>query len=134
MHRFSRIAIGAIAVVALSACGGGNSGTGGAPTGAASQPAGAAPCEPSTATGTVAAAMKDFAFDPTSITAKVGDVITWTNNGAVGHTATVDDQPTCDTKTVGAGKTGSLVFNVAGTYNFHCSIHSSMKGTITITG
>lgn len=133
MHRFARIAVGAVAIAALSACG-----SGAASQPAASQGGGAsqaeAPCGPSTSSGTVTAGIKDFAFDPTTVTAKVGDTITWTNNGAVGHTVTVDNQSACDTQTVAAGKTGSLVFNVAGTYPFHCSIHSSMKGTITISG
>lgn len=130
MHRFTRIAVGAIAVMALSACGGGGAATGGT----ASQPAAGAPCATSTASGTVAAGIKDFAFDPATVSAKVGDVITWTNNGAVGHTATVDGQSACDTKTIGAGKTGSLTFSVAGTYAIKCTIHASMKGSITISG
>ncbi len=33
----------------------------------------------------------------------------------------------------GGGGKASLTFSVAGTYPFHCTIHSSMKGTITIT-
>jgi len=68
------------------------------------------------------------------VTAKVGDVITWTNNGPASHTVTVDNQAGCDSGTLSPGKTVSMTFSAAGTYPFHCSIHSSMKGTITITG
>ena len=129
MHRLARMAIGAIAVVALSACsstgGGASTGTGGG---------GSAPCSVATSAGAVTAAVKDFEFDPATVTAKVGDTITWTNNGAAQHTVTLDDQPSCDTGSITAGSTGSLKFTAAGTYAFHCKIHSSMKGTITITG
>ncbi|HEY6013696.1 MAG TPA: plastocyanin/azurin family copper-binding protein, partial [Candidatus Limnocylindrales bacterium] len=64
---------------------------------------------------------------------KVGDTITWTNNDTAGHTVTVDNQSSCDTNTIAGGATGSLTFTVAGTYAFHCKIHSSMKGTITVS-
>jgi len=125
MHRFARMAIGAIAVVALSAC----SGTGGG-GGAAG---GAAPCSVATSAGSVTASIKNFEFDPATVTAKVGDTITWTNNGPSGHTVTLDNQSSCDTGTINAGSTGSLTFTAAGTYPFHCKIHSSMKGTITVS-
>ena len=130
MPRLARFAVGIIAVVALAAC----SSSGGAGATATSGAAAGDPCATSTASGTVTAGIKDFEFDPTAVTAKVGDVITWTNNGPAGHTVTVDSAPACDTGTVAAGATGSLTFSVAGTYPFHCKIHSSMKGTITITG
>ena len=77
--------------------------------------------------------MVDFAFNPSSITAKVGDVITFTNTGAAPHTATLDDG-TCATPTIAPSKSDGLTFTVAGTYPFHCSIHPSlMKGTIVVS-
>ena len=133
MHRLARFAIGTVAVIALSAC----SSSGGATTAPAASTGGgavgAAPCAPATAAGSVAASIKGFAFDPATIPAKVGDTITWTNNDGTAHTATLDDQPSCDTGSIAGGGTGSLTFSKAGTYPFHCKIHSSMKGTITIS-
>lgn len=128
MHRFARMAVGALAVVALSAC---SSGGGAAATGGGG--GGAAPCSVATTAGAVAAGIKNFAFDPSTVTAKVGDTITWTNNDTAGHTVTVDSQSSCDTGTIASGATGSLTFTAAGTYAFHCKIHSSMHGTITIS-
>jgi plastocyanin len=133
MHRISRLIVGTLAVVALAGC----SSAGGSAAPAASSGGGgggAAACSKSTGAGTVQAAIKDFEFDPATVTAKVGDVITWTNNGPASHTVTVDNQSGCDTGTISAGATSSLTFTAAGSYPFHCSIHSSMKGTITITG
>ncbi|HKB28566.1 MAG TPA: plastocyanin/azurin family copper-binding protein [Candidatus Limnocylindrales bacterium] len=127
MHRAARLFVGTITVVALAACGSG------AATGAPGAGAGAA-CAKSSAAGTVKAGVADFAFAPSTVTAKVGDVITWTNGGPASHTVTVDNAPACDTGAIASGSTGSLTFSAAGSYPFHCSIHSSMKGTITISG
>jgi transposase InsO family protein len=48
------------------------------------------------------------------------------------HTATLD-QGDCGTETLSNGATEGLTFSVAGTYPFHCAIHSFMTGTITVT-
>lgn len=135
MHNVARLAIRTIAIIALAGCGSGASATG-TPGAAAGTPGAAAgdPCAKSTATGTVQAAVADFAFNPATVTAKVGDVITWTNAGPASHTVTLDNVPACDTGSIASGATGSLTFSAAGSYPFHCSFHSSMKGTITITG
>ena len=68
-----------------------------------------------------------------TITAKVGDVIAFTNNDTrrshrdprrrLVHDA--DDRRA-------ARRTGSS-FSAAGTYPFHCKIHTDMKGTITVS-
>jgi plastocyanin len=127
MHRLARLTVGAVAAIALAGCGSG------AATGTPGAAAGDA-CAKSTASGTVAASIVDLAFDPATVSAKVGDVITWTNKGAVGHTVTVDTVPACDSGTIAAGATSSFTFSVAGSYPFHCKIHSSMTGTVTVTG
>ena len=130
------------AVLCLVACGGGTStATGGAssPSVAASAPAASSDggtggaCAPSTEPGTVQAAMAGTSFTPSTIQAKVGDVVEWTNNDSIGHTATLDDDPGCTTATLGAGEKGALKFSAAGSYPFHCKIHSNMTGTIEVT-
>jgi plastocyanin len=132
-----------IAVLSVAACAGGaTTGTGGAstPVPAGSAPgastdagAGAAPCAPSSNPGTVQASMAGIAFTPTTIDAKVGDVVAWTNNDSTAHTATVDDDPDCTTETLAPGATGGISFSAAGSYAFHCKIHSNMTGTIEVT-
>jgi plastocyanin len=125
--------------VALAACSGGASS---APTTAGTQAApgsqapaattgGAAVCADSTGTTTVDATVGDFKWGPVS--AKVGDVITWTNTDSAAHKVGLDDGScTMSGNIDGGGGKASLVFSVPGTYPFHCTIHSSMKGTITI--
>jgi len=96
----------------------------------------AAACAPAAAgaAATVKVTIKNFAFSPEPVTAKVGDVIGWTNNDSISHTATLDDG-SCTTDTIAGGTTLALVFSAPGTYPYHCSIHpTQMMGKITITG
>ncbi len=100
---------------------------------AASAPAAAgAPCSQSSDAGQVAVAIKGFKFGSGSITAKVGQVIAFTNGDSAPHTATLDDG-SCSTGSISPNASDGLVFTVAGTYAFHCKIHSSMHGTITVS-
>jgi plastocyanin len=94
---------------------------------------GAAGCAvaPSGSTATVSATIKNFAFSPTPIEAKVGDVIGWANQDSTAHTVTMDNGA-CDTKQIAAGSTAMLVFSAAGTYTYHCAIHPQMKATIDV--
>jgi plastocyanin len=132
MHPLARAAIGFMAILALAACGGGASTGAPAATGSG-ESAAASGCTPTTTAGTVTAAMADFAFAPTAIQAKVGDTVTWTNGGPAAHTPTLDNDPTCSTGNIAMGATGSLKFGTAGTFPFHCAIHTSMKGTVTVS-
>ena len=95
--------------------------------------AAAAPCAPSDATGTVSVKIANFAFDPAQVTAKVGDIITWTNNDSAGHTATVKGNESCTTPTIAGGSSSSITFTQAGTYDFFCKIHPQMTGKIEVT-
>jgi plastocyanin len=134
MIRRASAALGLFSVLTLAACGGGAATT--APSTAASAPAETTaaelPCAPSSDAGTVAVTIKDLAFSPSAITAKVGDIITFTNEDTPNHTATLD-KGDCGTETLATGDSGGLTFSAAGTYPFHCKIHSSMTGTITVT-
>jgi hypothetical protein len=61
----------------------------------------------------------------------VGDTITWTNQDTAPHTATASDG-SFDTGNLSKGKSGSITFSKAGTFAYICSIHPSMKGTVTV--
>jgi plastocyanin len=80
---------------------------------------------------TVAVEIKDFKFSPQPVTAKVGDAIVFTNSDSAPHTATLDDGA-CDTESIAAGAKGALVFNAAGTYTYHCTVHPSQMKDFTI--
>jgi len=124
--------------IALAACSGGGATTN--PTAAAGTAAGTAaaggeaPCTDSTGTATVSATVADNTWTPSTVNAKVGDVITWTNGDGVPHGVALDDGSCKMSKSIApSGGTGSLTFSKAGTYPFHCFVHPSMKGTIVIS-
>jgi plastocyanin len=75
--------------------------------------------------------IQGFAFSPSSLTIGVGDRVVWTNNDAAPHTVTADDG-SFTSPDMPTGGTFSYRFTHAGTYSYHCSIHPSMKGTITV--
>jgi plastocyanin len=99
---------------------------------ASAPPAAGAACVESAAAGEVAVAIKDFAFGPADIQAKVGQTVTFTNGDSAPHTATLDDG-SCTTPNIAGGGSDGLMFSAAGSYPFHCNVHPNMKGTITVS-
>ena len=77
------------------------------------------------------ASAPDFSFDPGAAAVKVGDKVTWTNQGAVAHTVTFDEGG-IDSGSLQAGGTFAQTFATAGTFAYHCNIHSSMTGTVVV--
>jgi plastocyanin len=112
-----------VIVLALAACSGSPSPT--PPAAASAQASGGA-------SGSSAVEIKGLAFNPASITVKTGTTVIWTNNDSTTHTVTLDDG-SVDSGNVTAGSTFEHPFGVAGTFAYHCKIHSSMHGTVTVT-
>jgi len=75
--------------------------------------------------------IKDFAFDPSSISTKVGQMVTFTNNDSVAHTVVADDN-SFESGDIVPGATFTKTFDSAATIGYHCGIHPSMKGEIII--
>jgi len=94
----------------------------------ATSPASQTPSQP--ATGANAVDIKNFAFSPSTLTVKKGDSVTWTNNDSTTHTVTSSGN--FDSGQLAPGKTFSHTFSEAGTFSYGCSIHPSMKGTVTV--
>ncbi len=116
------VAVVVAAALAFAAC---SSGGGGSSAGTTS-------CiPPAGTTGGVAVSIKDFAFEPSAIVAKVGQAVTFTNTGFESHNATLDAGG-CGTPTLETGQVGQLVFAAAGVYPFHCTVHAQMTGSITV--
>jgi plastocyanin len=88
----------------------------------------------STPTATNSVMIQNFAFSPADITVKKGTTVTWTNNDSATHTVTETDGKTGpDSGDLAPSKTYSFTYNTAGTFAYHCSIHASMTGTVTVT-
>lgn len=83
---------------------------------------------------TNAVTIQNFAFSPPSISVKEGTKVTWTNKDSVAHTVTeTDSQSGPNSGDVSPNGSYSFVFEKAGTYHYHCSIHPEMVGTVTVT-
>lgn len=87
-----------------------------------------------TPTTTDAVTIQNFAFNPANITVKAGTTVTWTNKDSVAHTVTeTDGQTGPNSGDVNPNSTYMFTFAKAGTYHYHCSIHTEMVGTVTVT-
>jgi plastocyanin len=71
----------------------------------------------------------DFSFMPNRLAVRVGDTVTWTNNGAVSHTST---SRTWDSGVLSPGESFALTFNSTGRFLYRCSIHTNMRGGIKV--
>jgi plastocyanin len=129
MRRLTIPGLATAALIALAACSSGSTAAPStAPSAAAPSAAASAP-----AAGGAAVTIKDFAFTPATIQAKVGGTVTWTNQDSTAHTVTLDDK-SVDSGNVAQNATYSHAFTQAGTFPYHCEIHKQMTGTITVSG
>jgi plastocyanin len=78
--------------------------------------------------------IRDMMFTPSQITVKKGATVTWTNNDSTTHTV-VDDLSNVGgphSDDIQPGSSYSFKFNKTGSFQYHCTIHSSMRGTIVV--
>jgi plastocyanin len=133
MMRHARLAALTVAVtLAIAACSGTSTPAPSVPPSVA--PSAAASAAPSTAASAAtgsAVSIANFSFQPPTMTIAVGTTVTWTNNDSTGHTVTADDGSFKSDK-LATGASFSQTFAKAGTFAYHCSIHPSMTGTITV--
>jgi plastocyanin len=84
---------------------------------------------------TVMVAIRNYAFDPATVTVHVGDTVEWKNDDSVDHTATDEGNPqkrAFDSGHIQQGKTWSYVAGKKGTYNYDCTLHAFMKGKLIV--
>jgi plastocyanin len=80
-----------------------------------------------------AVVINDAAFEPASISVKVGQVVTWTNNDRVAHSVTVDGSFDIRLK---RGASWKHRFSTAGTIAYRCRIHPAnpfMRGVVVVS-
>ncbi len=123
-----------VALLALVACSGsggtattagGSETTAGGGSGTTAAPAGDG------GGGAASVSIIDFEFSaPASVA--VGTEITVVNNGEATHTWTQPDGA-FDTGQIAPGSSATVTIDTPGTYDYVCSIHSNMTGTIEVT-
>jgi plastocyanin len=73
--------------------------------------------------------IQSFAFNPDAVEISAGDVVRWTNMDSADHTVVGS---IFKSGTIPKGQNYQFRFTESGVYNYECSIHPFMKGTITV--
>jgi len=119
----------------LAACGGSSSNKTATATTAAPAPPATTAASPTTTAAPAAAAttvhIKNFAFSPTPLQVKAGQTITVVNDDTVSHTFTADGGG-FDSGTIAAGASATVTVAGTGSVGYHCTIHTTMKGTLQV--
>lgn len=75
--------------------------------------------------------IKGHKFTPASLTIKAGETVKFVNADRAPHTATADDE-SFDTGRLGKNDAGEITFATAGTFDYYCAVHPSMRATIIV--
>jgi plastocyanin len=75
--------------------------------------------------------IQGMTFTPATITVTAGTTITWTNKDSYAHTVT-SDTPLFDSGNLGSNKSFTYTFATAGTFPYHCNIHTSMTAKVVV--
>ncbi|MDO9097656.1 MAG: plastocyanin/azurin family copper-binding protein [Candidatus Methanoperedens sp.] len=73
--------------------------------------------------------IEDFMFFPPEVILAKGGTVTWSNKDTYEHTVTSGDFASSK---LGQGQTFSHTFNDAGTYDYWCTIHASMRAKVIV--
>jgi plastocyanin len=110
MRRFARVLIVVSALlVTVAACGGDDSSSSSAKPGEV--------------------IVKDNVFSPKKTTIAPGDTVTWKFEGASAHNVTFDG---FNSKLMKTG-TYTHTFDSAGKFDYHCTIHTGMTGSVEVS-
>jgi|GEM_PF-1074286 len=88
--------------------------------------------------------LTDGAYRPNPIEVNTGDTVTWINDDLTSHTATSGNPESGSTGIFGGtddspeiigpeGDTQSFTFDEAGEFEYYCTLHPSMVGTVIVT-
>ena len=75
--------------------------------------------------------VKDFAFQPATLTISAGQRVTFQNDDDEAHTVTATDK-SFDSAGLDSGQSWTHTFERPGTYTYFCALHPYMKGKIVV--
>src|SRR5206468_8403938 len=87
---------------------------------------------------TVSVQIQSYSYHPKTATVGFGDTVTWTNLQGISHTSTsggYDGYPgpsLWKSPDIPYQGSYSFTFQSAGTYKYHCSIHSGMLASVRV--
>jgi plastocyanin len=128
MHTRTLTTAAALTALLLIGCGGSSSSTPTSPT-------------PGTGGGATAADVTitingmdgNQSFSPNPATVKAGQTVAWKNADSTTHNP-IANGGSFNAGNIGAGATsGAIMMSTAGTFDYHCGIHPTMVGTLTVT-
>jgi plastocyanin len=100
-----------------------------APIAALDGPGGRAAAADASASATQTVQIQNLDFQPATVKVGRGSRVVFSNSSDVTHTATGGG---FDTKRIPPGKSAAVRFKKAGTFAYHCKIHSFMKGKVVV--
>lgn len=123
-------AAGVIALTLVAGCGSSDNSSS---DGSYGQSATTTPAKQSSATTpAVTASIQNMAFTPPTITVRVGQKITWTNQDPLTHTVTSDQSGGPKSPMLQDGDRYSWTPKAAGTFNYICTVHPNMTGKVIV--
>jgi len=79
----------------------------------------------------MAVKIDNFTFTPQHVTVKAGTTVTWTNQDDIPHTVTSATKA-FRSKALDTDDKYSFTFTTAGVYEYFCSLHPHMTGTVVV--
>ena len=76
--------------------------------------------------------IKDFAFNPQTVTVKSGEKITWINRDEEPHTIVSVEKQFKKSTALDTDQQFAITAGAPGTYTYFCSVHPKMTGTIVV--
>src|SRR6476646_6654043 len=76
--------------------------------------------------------IKDFAFNPQTITVKSGETVTWINRDDEPHTIVSVGKQFKKSTALDTDQEFTITAGAPGTYDYFCSVHPKMTGTIVV--
>jgi plastocyanin len=77
--------------------------------------------------------IENFTFAPQRVTVRAGTTITWANDDDIPHTI-ASTTMAFKSKVLDTDDKFSFTFTTAGVYEYFCSLHPHMTGTIVVEG
>lgn len=74
--------------------------------------------------------IRNYTYAPQKLSVPVGTTVTWVQDDSTVHTVT--DPGVFDSGSLSRGQRYSYTFRTPGSYGYRCTIHPSMRGTVTV--
>lgn len=82
---------------------------------------------------TVEVVVRDYRFEPASVTVRPGDTVRWTNGEKrVSHSVYFTAPTALESERLFPGESWSRKFDSPGTYRYHCGPHPEMEGVVEV--